>query len=101
MPSSAAVYARINPELKEHAESILAQLGISPSSAIQMLYSQIVLNRGLPFTPRLPERQILSLDTLTREELEQEVMRGIDSVNAGRGISADEVDRILAEELGI
>ncbi|MBR3314693.1 MAG: type II toxin-antitoxin system RelB/DinJ family antitoxin [Atopobiaceae bacterium] len=101
MPSSAAVYARINPELKERAESILAQLGISPSSAIQMLYSQIVLNRGLPFTPRLPERQILSLDTLTREELEQEVMRGIDSVNAGRGISADEVDRILAEELGI
>ncbi|MBR3158399.1 MAG: type II toxin-antitoxin system RelB/DinJ family antitoxin [Atopobiaceae bacterium] len=101
MPSSAAVYARINPELKERAESILAQLGISPSSAIQMLYSQIVLNRGLPFTPRLPERQMLSLDTLTREELEQEVMRGIDSVNAGRGISADEVDRILAEELGI
>lgn len=101
MPSSAAVYARINPELKERAESILTQLGISPSSAIQMFYSQIVLNRGLPFTPRLPERQMLSLDTLTREELEQEVMKGIESVVAGRGMTADEVDHILAEEFGI
>ena len=36
------VYARIDTNLKENAEAILAQLGITPSSAIQMMYSQIV-----------------------------------------------------------
>ncbi|WP_296824338.1 type II toxin-antitoxin system RelB/DinJ family antitoxin [uncultured Megasphaera sp.] len=49
MSNTSAVYARINTELKEKAELILSQLGISPSSAIQMLYSQIILNNGIPF----------------------------------------------------
>lgn len=39
MANTSAVYARIDTELKENAEGILSQLGISPSSAIQMLYS--------------------------------------------------------------
>ena len=43
MANTTAVYARIDTDLKNNAENILNQLGISPSSAIQMLYSQIVL----------------------------------------------------------
>ena len=46
MANTSAVYARIDTNLKDNAESILSQLGISPSSAIQMLYSQIVLKKG-------------------------------------------------------
>ena len=38
-------YVRIDTNLKDNAEKILSQLGISPSSAVQMLYSQIVLIR--------------------------------------------------------
>ena len=49
MANTSAVYARIDTNLKDNAESILSQLGISPSSAIQMLYSQIVLKKGMPF----------------------------------------------------
>ncbi|MCI9381915.1 MAG: hypothetical protein HFG88_12975 [Dorea sp.] len=30
------------------------KLGISPSSAIQMLYSQIVLTRGMPLMKSMP-----------------------------------------------
>ena len=37
MANTSAVYARIDTNLKDNAESILSQLGISPSSAIQML----------------------------------------------------------------
>ena len=48
MANTSAVYARIDNGLKENAEKILSQLGISPSSAIQMFYSQIVLSKGLP-----------------------------------------------------
>ena len=49
--STSPVYARIDTELKENAESILSKLGITPSSAIQMLYSQIVLTNSLPLDP--------------------------------------------------
>ena len=101
MAGTSAVYARINSDLKQEAETILAQLGISPSSAIQMLYSQVVLNNGLPFTPRIPGKQPLDLTTLTREQLNAEIQRGMDSLSDGKGIPADEVDSILAREYGL
>ena len=39
MANTTAVYARIDTGLKEIAEEILSQLGITPSSAILMQYS--------------------------------------------------------------
>lgn len=54
MANTSVVYARIDTELKEKAEEILSRLGISPTSAIHMLYSQIVMHRGMPFDLRLP-----------------------------------------------
>ena len=36
MANTSAVYARIDTSLKENAEGILSQLGITPSGAIQM-----------------------------------------------------------------
>ena len=41
MANTSAVYARIDAQLKENAEAILAQLGITPVGAIQMTYSQV------------------------------------------------------------
>ena len=46
MANSSALYVRMDPTLKESAEEILSQLGISSSSAVQMFYRQIVLHRG-------------------------------------------------------
>jgi addiction module RelB/DinJ family antitoxin len=39
---------RIDKELKENAERVLADFGITPSSAISMLYSQIVMRNEFP-----------------------------------------------------
>ena len=47
MAKSASVYARIDPDLKEQAEAILAALGIPTSNAIDMFFKQIVLKKGL------------------------------------------------------
>lgn len=41
-------------ELKNKAENILNQLGISPSAAIHMLYSQVLLTNGFPLDLKLP-----------------------------------------------
>ena len=39
---SANLYARIEPDVKEQAEGILATLGIPASNAINMFYKQII-----------------------------------------------------------
>lgn len=101
MANTSAVYARIDTNLKDSAEGILSQLGISPSSAIQMLYSQIVLKKGMPFDLRLPSSKPLDIDTMTREQIDAELQKGIDSIKAGKVYPADEVDEVLAKEFGI
>ena len=84
MANTSAVYARIDTGLKENAENILAQLGITPSSAIQMLYSQIVLNKGMPFELRLPSSKPSSVGAMTRNQLDAKLQKGVDSIKEGR-----------------
>ena len=101
MANTSAVYARIDTNLKDNAESILSQLGISPSSAIQMLYSQIVLKKGIPFDLKIPSSEPLAVGAMTKKQLDKELQKGVDSINTGNVYSADEVDTILAKEFGI
>ena len=101
MANTSAVYARIDTGLKENAEGILSQLGISPASAIQMLYSQIVLQRGMPFEMRLPTAAPLVIGSMTRDELDRELRKGVDSLRSGKNLSVEEVDAVLAREYGI
>ncbi|MCT7752269.1 MAG: type II toxin-antitoxin system RelB/DinJ family antitoxin [Lactobacillus iners] len=100
MANTNVVYARIDTTLKENAESILNQLGITPSSAIQMLYSQIVLQKGMPFELRLPVNKPIALGSITRDELDKELQKGLDSLRSGKSYSADEVDQFFAKEYG-
>jgi len=46
--------ARISPEIKSEAESIIHELGLSVSMAFELFYRQIIMNRGLPFDLRIP-----------------------------------------------
>ena len=81
---SANLYARIEPEVKEKAESILSTLGIPASSAINMFYKQIILQRGLPFEVKLPA----DISTLSETELNEELEKGYADMQAGRTKSA-------------
>ena len=101
MANTSAVYARIDNSLKENAESILNQLGISPSSAIQMLYSQIVLTNGFPLDLRLPSKKPTVIGGMRRTELDNELMKGIQSLKSGKTYTPDEVDAALEREFGI
>ena len=102
MANTSAVYARIDTGLKESAEQILNRLGITPASAIQMLYSQIVLQRGLPFEARLPKvNKPLDISRMTREELDVELMKGYEDSVAGRTIPEDEVFAAIRKDYGL
>lgn len=46
------IRARVDPELKKHAEATFAEVGLSASSAIALFYSQAIRHRGLPFDVR-------------------------------------------------
>lgn len=73
---SANLYARIEPDVKEQAESILAALGIPASNAINMFYKQIILHRGIPFDVALPTKKLPTIDTLRETELDEELEKG-------------------------
>lgn len=53
------VRARIEPKLKHDVESVLAELGLSFSEAIELFLRQVKLNHGIPFDIRIPNKATL------------------------------------------
>ena len=100
MANTATVYARIEPQLKEEVDKILNNLGVTPSSLIQMLYSQIKLTNSIPFEIKMPKNSIF-IDELTKDDINYELLKGINDIEKGNVKTGDEVDKILKEKLGI
>ena len=101
MAKSANLYARIEPELKEQAESILSALGISSSNAITLFYRQIILQRGLPFEVKLPAAFTVDVSTLTDEQMSEELEKGYADITAGRTKSAKSVFEGIRRDYGV
>lgn len=57
--NTSLVQTRMRPELKQEAEYLLKQIGLSPSEAIRAFYTQITLQRGIPFDMRVPNQATL------------------------------------------
>ena len=91
---SANIIARVEPEIKEQAESIMEQLGLSASGVINMLYRQIILRNGLPFSVTIPAAPP-TLDTMTREEFDAMLAKGLAQAEAGEGVSLYEAFQSL------
>lgn len=91
MAKSANLYARIEPEVKEQAEKILSTLGIPASNAINMFYKQIILQKGIPFEVKIPERTPLDINSLGVEALNAELEKGYEDMKAERTKEAKSV----------
>lgn len=98
---SANLYARIEPEVKEQAESILSALGIPASNAINMFYKQIILNRGLPFEVKIPSSRPVSVAEMTQIELDAELEKGFADIEAGRTKPARQTFADIRKDYGI
>lgn len=59
MAKTAMAHARLSPEVKEQAENILKELGISISTAYELFYRQIIAYNGLPFDVRIPTEETI------------------------------------------
>lgn len=88
---SANLYVRIEPDVKEQAESILSALGIPASNAINMFYKQIILQRGLPFEVKIPSAKPVDMSALSEEEMNAELENGYADMVAGRTKPAKQV----------
>ena len=99
MPNTAAVYARIDPQLKKEVDAILSKLNVSPSSLIQMLYGQIKLTKGIPFEIKLPAKEPIVISELSEEEMTREIGKGLDDIENDRVYTQEEVDAMLKKDL--
>ena len=101
MAKTANLYARIEPDVKEQAESILAALGIPASNAINMFYKQIILQRGLPFEVKMPASRLVDASVLSDAEMDTELEKGYADMKAGRTKSAKSAFADIRKDYGL
>ena len=53
------IRVRVEPELKYQAEAVFSELGLSPTEAITLFYTQVTLHRGLPFSVGIPNTETI------------------------------------------
>jgi len=87
---SANVMARIEPEIKDQAEGIISQLGLTASTAINMFYRQIIQERALPFKPSVMIPKPVAYDELTKEQFDARMAIGYSQAMNEDDVSLDE-----------
>ena len=101
MSRTANVFARVEPEIKEQAESVLEQLGIPMSNTVSMFLRQIVLHRGIPFEVKLPSAAPLAYGAMTKDQFDSEIQKGMDDIRAGRTHSLDSIMEEMRRDYGV
>ncbi len=85
MEKTATLNLRVNPIAKQRAESVLKQLGIPMSTAIDIYLNQIALVGGIPFPVTLPKAPAsVDADRMSDAELVEKLNRGIAEAEAGK-----------------
>ena len=84
MEKSTTLNLRVNPNVKQRAEEVLARLGIPMSTAIDMYLNQISLTGGIPFAVTLPKApESINADIMTNEELYEKFKKGYSDIESG------------------
>lgn len=95
---SANVLARVEPEVKEQAESIMSQLGLPASVVINALYKQIIMTKSIPFSLSLP-KEPTTLDSMTNEEFNAIMEKGLSQAKNDISYPVADVFANLRQEL--
>ena len=84
MGKTATLNLRVNPDVKENAESVLAQLGIPMATAIDMYLKQISLVGGIPFSVVLPKTaSTVNTELMSAEEIHRKLKKGYADIEKG------------------
>lgn len=101
MAKDANVFARVDSAIKDEAEGVLSRLGLPMSSAINLFLRQVILRQGLPFEVTLSAPRPVAAGALTQEQLAAELRKGLDDIDAGRVVSAEQAFEALERSLGL
>ena len=68
---SSVIHARVEHGLKQDAQKIFDQVGLTMSDAIKLFLSQVRLHKGLPFEVKIPNRETKKAlnDSINRKNL--------------------------------
>lgn len=80
----ATVSVRVENNIKNEAESILQNLGIPVSVLINSLYRQIIYQKGIPFSLKMPVSP-KTLDEMSESELNAKLQKGYNEALLGMG----------------
>ena len=95
---SSTVMARVEPDIKDRAEEILATLGVSSSGLINMLYRQIILTNGIPFSITIP-RVLPNAEDMTDAQLDTMLEKGLAQAKAHQGCGIDDAFAALESSI--
>ena len=95
MAKTESVLIRVEPQIKEQAESILKQLGLSMSSAVGLFLQQIIMQRKIPFEIGLSYQRPVVFEELSDEEFNAIILKGLNDYNEGRVYTPDDVFKEL------
>lgn len=101
MARTANVMTRIEPEIKEMAEEVLNQLGISMSTAMSLYLKQIALQKKIPFEISLPTQKPISLGELSNGEFDALMDKAVTSYANGLCADVSDFKKELKEEIGL
>ena len=101
MQRTSSVFARVEPEIKEQAEQVLNLLGIPMSNAIGLFLRQVIMQRGIPFDMKLPDRKPVAIGAMNATELNTELEKGYADVAAGRLYDLDDVVADMQRDYGV
>lgn len=82
MASLDVVRARIDPELKRDATAVLAEMGLTVSDAIRLMFVRVAAEKALPFEVRTPNAATVA---------------AMKAAERGEVTSFDTVDDLLAD----
>ena len=95
---SANVLARVEPEIKEQAESIMSKLGVPASVVINMLYKQIIMTKSIPFSLSLPNEPA-TLDSMSLKEFNTIMETGLSQAQSNQSRLYTDVLADLRQEI--
>jgi len=98
MARTSNIYVRVEPEVKEEAEQVLNQLGVPMSNAIGIFLRQVAFHKGLPFDVKLPREKPLEYASLSDEEFNAEIEKGLKDLELGKVSSADQVAERMKQD---
>ena len=95
---NATILARVEPEVKEQAESIMSKLGVPASVVINMLYKQIIMTKSIPFSLSLPTEPT-TLDSMTNDEFNSIMENGLSQAKSDQSRPVADVFADLRQEI--